>query len=389
MSAPAYMIAARRTQIAPRSGALAALQADQLAAPVVRTLLQDADMPPASVDQVFLGNALYAGGNPARLAALRAGLPLGVPAMTVDTQCCSGLDAIILAARLIEAGAADCILAGGAESFSRAPIRLTRPMDKNAEPVPYDRPPFAPPPFADPDLTDAAARLASQNGVGRERQAEFAVASHASAIKAQGVLKRVDALDQEENPRDGFTRNLTVTTAMRAPVLAGNDTSGVTAATTACEADGAAAVLLVSEQVWKASGKPALKILAGRSVGGDPADPALVPIAVAEALFDQLALDISDFAAIELMEAYAVQAMVTAERLGIVPSQLNRLGGALARGHPIGASGAVLAVQLFEIMLRTSGNAGNIEKSRGLALIAAAGGLGSGLAVERVDCKGG
>ncbi|WP_299477169.1 thiolase family protein [uncultured Roseibium sp.] len=389
MSAPAYIIAARRTQIAPRGGALAALQADELAAPVLRKILKDAGIPPASVDQVLLGNALYAGGNPARLAALRAGLPPGVPAMTVDTQCCSGLDAIILAVRLIEAGAADCVLAGGAESFSRAPIRSTHPMDKDAEPVPYNRPPFAPSPFADPDLTEAAARLAEQRGIRRERQAEFAVSSHAKAIKAQGQMKLVDVLGKEGGTGDGFTRNLSVRTALRAPVLTGDEKTGVTAATIACEADGAAAVLLVSDQVWKASGKPGLKILAGKSGGGDPADPALVPIEVAASLFERLALNAPDFDVIELMEAYAVQAMVTADRLGIETSQLNRLGGALARGHPIGASGAVLAVQLFEMMLRTSGNAGKIEKSRGLALIAAAGGLGSGLAVERVDCEGG
>lgn len=389
MSASAYMIAARRTQIAPRGGALAALQVDELAAPVLRKILKDAEIPPASVDQVLLGNALYAGGNPARLAALRAGLPLGVPAMTVDTQCCSGLDAIILAARLIEAEEAECVLAGGAESFSRAPIRATRPLDRNKAPEPYDRPPFAPAPFADPDLTDAAAKLAQRCETGRAAQAEFAVNSHAKAIKAQGLMKLVDPLGKEDSPGDGFARNLSVKTALRVPVLAGEEKTGVTAATIACEADGAAAVLLVSEQVWRASGKPALKILAGKSGGGDPADPALVPIEVAAFLFERLTLNAPDFDAIELMEAYAVQAMVTANRLGIAPSQLNRLGGALARGHPIGASGAVLAVQLFEIMLRTLGNAGNIKKSRGLALIAAAGGLGSGLAVERVDCEGG
>lgn len=385
----AYMVAARRTPVAPRGGALARFQADELAAPVLKRVLEDAGLSSGSVDHVVLGNALYAGGNPARMAALRADLPPGIPAMTIDTQCCSGLDAIIMATRLIEAGAAECVLAGGTESFSRAPIRMKRPLDNSADPVPYDRPPFAPPPYDDPDLAEAAARLAGDRAIKRKDQAEFAIASHARARDAADLQKPTLVSPVESISGDAFTRRLTFKTALRAPVITGDHDFGLTAATIACEADGAAAVVLVSERIWKESGRPGLRILAGKGEGGDPSDPALVPIRVATTMFEHLNINAREFYSVELMEAYAVQAIVTARDLGLAADQLNRWGGALARGHPIGASGAILAVQLFSQIVRTQGNAGDAGKNRGLALIAAAGGLGSGLVVERAVYKGG
>lgn len=381
----AYIIAARRTPVAPRGGALAHLQADELAAPVLERLLKDGGLAPASVDHVILGNALYAGGNPARLAALRAGLPVGVPAMTIDTQCCSGLDAIALGVRLIEAGAADCVLAGGTESFSRAPVRMHRPAAPDTDPLPYARPAFAPPPFADPDLTEAAARLAHDRKIPATAQADFAIASHAKAVRArERRISNLVACSPEARD-DDFTRRLSMKTALRAPVLAGSGGSELTAATIACEADAAAAVLLVSDKVRKRAAVPGLKVIAAQSGGCDPAGPALAPVGVARSLFADLGQTAADFDAIELMEAYAVQALVTIAELGLDTGDVNRDGGALARGHPIGASASILMVQLYEQLVRTSGNAGETGKGRGLALIAAAGGLGSGMAVEAVN----
>ncbi|MEL7528190.1 MAG: thiolase family protein [Pseudomonadota bacterium] len=381
----ASIIAARRTPVAPRGGALAQLQADELAAPVLKRLLKDAGLPPARVDHVILGNALYAGGNPARLAALRAGVPVEVPAMTIDTQCCSGLDAITLGVRMIESGAADCILAGGTESFSRSPIRMRRPAERGGEPLPYDRPAFAPPPFSDPDLTEAAARLAGGRKISATAQAEFAIDSHARALREneQWLANLVPC--SKGARQDDFTRQLTLKTALRAPVLAGTEGCELTAATIACEADAAAAVLLVSDKLRTRSVSPGLKVIAARSGGCDPADPALAPIGVARSLLADLGKPATGFDAIELMEAYAVQAMVTIADLGFPADAVNRHGGALARGHPIGASGAILMVQLFEQLARTSGNAGETGPRQGLALIAAAGGLGSGMAVEALD----
>ncbi|WP_269584711.1 thiolase family protein [Roseibium sp. Sym1] len=378
----AVIVAARRTAVCPRGGALSRLQADELAAPVLAALLEDAGIEPERVDHVLLGNALYGGGNPARLAALRAGLPQSVPAVTIDTQCCSGLDAILLGARLIEAGAADCVIAGGAESFSRAPIRMTRPRAAGEQPVPYDRPSFAPPPFTDPDLADAAARLAQERGITRTDQAAFAVGSHQKALAARPLLKDRLVRDGGTLPdRDGFTRKLSVETALRAPVLAGSVETGLNAATIACEADGAAFVLMMASTVLDGSPRQGMTVRAGLSMGGDPADPALVPVAAAKRLLASCGVPMADLEAVELMEAYAVQAMVTAKDLALDPSRLNGLGGALARGHPIGASGAVLAVHLFE-QLTGEETPAEGRCARGMALIAAAGGLGTAVMFE-------
>jgi len=379
VSRQVVVVAARRTPVAPRGGVLAPLQADELAAPVLARLLRDAALDPARVDHVILGNALYGGGNPARLAALRAGVPETVPALTLDTQCCSGLDAILLAAQMIGAGAAECILAGGTESFSRAPVRMHRPTDGISEPVAYLRPPFAPPPFDDPDLAEAAANLAAEEKISRESQAAFAVNSHAKALAAADELAGTLIVDWRDCPRrDAFTRSLGLRTALRAPVFVGGPDTGLSAATVACEADGAAAVLVVSRAFAAAHGLSGPTFLDGLSSGGDPGNPALVPVAVAREILTRNGLTVDDLTSVELMEAYAVQAMVTAGVLEIRPERLNRLGGALARGHPIGASGAVLAVQLFEQLVR--GRApGNAAQSIGMALIAAAGGLGCGL----------
>ncbi|MBN9673023.1 thiolase family protein [Roseibium aggregatum] len=378
-SRQAVVVAARRTPVAPRGGGLASLQADELAAPVLARLLQDAAVDPARVDHVVLGNALYGGGNPARRAALRAGMPETVPALTLDTQCCSGLDAVLLAAHMIRAGAAECVLAGGTESFSRSPIRMHRPEDGVSEPVAYLRPSFAPPPYNDPDLAEAAARLAEDNKISRESQAAFAVTSHAKAMAAAGDLAANLIVTASPCPRrDSFTRPLMLKTALRAPLLAGGPETGLSAATIACEADGAAAVLMMSAACAEAHGVSGLTLLDGLSSGGETGNPALAPIEGARSILKRHGLDAGDLACVELMEAYAVQAMASAAALEVPPESLNPLGGALARGHPIGASGTVLVVQLFEQMVRRR-EPGRTAQSLGMALIAAAGGLGCSL----------
>lgn len=383
----AVMIAARRTAVAPRGGALKAFQADELAAPVFCQLLADAGLSGDQVDQVLLGNALYGGGNPGRLAALRAGLPDTVPALTLDTQCCAGLDAIVLGARLIEAGSARIVLAGGAESFSLAPLRYHRPRTPEEAPAPYSRPPFAPPPFADPDLTDAAARLAAEDGVSREDQAAYAVRSHDKARAAAPFwAERLVQAGGAFPKRDSFTRPLRTKAALRAPVLAGRQATGLTAATIACEADGAAAVLLVSSALAAEAGWSGVLVREGLSLGGSTGQPALVPVDLARRLLEKpgpgsVRQDLGGITAVELMEAYAVQALATVARLSFGKETLNSLGGALARGHPIGASGAILAVHLYErLRQQTAVDPG--APALGLALIAAAGGLASGLLAE-------
>ena len=192
-----------------------------------------------------LGNGLYGGGNPARRAALLAGLGEETPALTLDRQCCSGLDAIALGARLIESGSADCVLAGGVESYSRAPERHAVDAAGAVSSTPYVRPPFTPWPDRDPEMTDAAAALAVHLGISANRQADWAVESHVRALAAD----RAGALFQElvEMPgavRDAYMRALTPRTCMRSRRLAGAEGFEVRAATAAVSADAAAVVCL-------------------------------------------------------------------------------------------------------------------------------------------------
>ncbi|WP_067336720.1 thiolase family protein [Stappia indica] len=375
---PAFLIAAKRSAVAPMGGAFAALEVDALAAPVMRACLSAGGVD--IVDEVMAGNALYGGGNPARRAALLAGLPELVPAVTLDRQCCSGLDAIILAARMVEAGAADCVLAGGVESYSRAPLRMRRPATKDEAPVGYDRPPFTPWPDRDPDMPEAAAHLAALRAVDEDAQAAFAVESHARARAAAeagrfaGEIVAVAGLSH-----DSFARRLTLETCRRSRPLAGKAGHRVLAATAAVSADAAAFALVVSQD-WldRNPSVPACRIVAGGAAGGDPCLPGLAPVEASRKVLSAAGIESERLAASEVMEAYAVQAMACIEDLGLDPATVNRGGGALARGHPIGASGAILAVRLFHELQREDAG------SFGLTAIASAGGLGSALLLQRV-----
>jgi acetyl-CoA C-acetyltransferase len=371
----AFVIAARRTAVAPRDGAFAAVEVAELAAAPMRAVLADTDLAPREVDDVILGNALYGGGNPARVAALLAGLPEETAALTLDTQCCAGLDAVMLAAGRVAAGDAKAIIAGGVESFSRAPIRLRRPMDKDEAPRAYARPPFTPWPARDPDMIEAAAALARALGITRQAQEAFAVASHRKALEhgaADGEIVAVAGLT-----RDEFTRELTARLCARLPPLAGDPDHAVTAATVAVEADAAAVVLVVAEDMAArlTTARP-VRVLGGARRGGDPTMPGLAPIAAARAVLDRHGLAVEAVNVAEIMEAFAAQAIACIDGVGLDVARVNRCGGALARGHPIGASGAVLAVRLWHELQRE--RAGAV----GLAAIAAAGGLGSALVMR-------
>lgn len=370
----AYLVAARRTAVAPRNGAFKTVEADELAEAPIRAVLSDAGIAPDAIDDVILGNALYAGGNPARLAALRVGLPDRVPALTIDSQCCGGLDAIMMAADRIASGGADAVIAGGVESFSRAPLRSRRPRDPGEAPQPYDRPPFAPWPERDPDMIAAAARLAEAFDIRRDRQDVFAIDSHRKAIENPPARREIAPL--AGLARDAFPRALSGALCSRLPPIAGDAAFGVTRATVAVEADAAAAVLVVSEAMLRRLDNPRpVRIVAAARCGDDPAMPGAAPIAAARKLLAANRIAAETIAVAEIMEAFAAQAIACAEGIGVRPAALNRGGGALARGHPIGASGAILVVRLWHEMQKEQPGA------LGLAAIAAAGGLGSALLV--------
>ena len=361
----AFVIAARRIPVMPRGGAFAALALHDLAAPLVAACLADGRVEADRIGELILANALGAGGNPARIVALAAGLPLRVAGLTIDRQCAGGLDALVVAHAMIVAGLAEAVLAGGVESYSRRPLRLlTDPA--GGPPRPYDQPPFTPWPDRDPPMAAAAAALAARLGIGRDRQDAWAIASHARALAARDRL-RAEILPLAGRDADGFTRALTPALAARAPVLTGP----ITAANAAVAADGAALCLVVSERLARDAPR-AIRIAAGVTLGGDPAEPGLAPVAAIAAARARAGVGAARIAVAEIMEAYAVQAIACVEGAGLDPAVVNPGGGALARGHPIGASGAILAVRLFH----------ELGRGTGLAAIAAAGGLGTAIVFE-------
>lgn len=401
------VIAARRTPIATAGKGLACVDAARLGAAVLSAVADDVtELLPASpspgapqraaagrprIDDVVLGNCCGPGGDVARVSALAAGLGVEVPAVTVDRQCGSGLEAVRLGAALVASGAAELVLAGGAESASTAPWRLSRPAAPALPPQAYLRAPFAPPGFADPEMGEAAESLAVLAGVSRERQDAYAARSHARAVAAAagGVfdaeLVPVGGAVGDDRPRPG----LTMATLRRfRPAFA--DAGTVTAGNSCGINDGAAAVALVPERVRAAAGLPGLRIVGSAVTGVDPATPGLGPVPAVRAVLDAAGVAVRDVGAWEITEAFAAQVLACTDALGLDPlgaddDRVCPQGGAIALGHPWGASGALLLVRLFARMVRRP------EPARprfGVATCAIGGGQGLAVLVERVGDGG-
>lgn len=376
MSAAAIpVIAWARSPVAPVGGALAQLQAHELAAPLVQALLARAGLRAEAVDAVVLGNALGAGGNPARMLALAAGLRETSAAYTVDTQCCAGLDAITLACGLLASGQARIVIAGGAEAWSRAPIRQHRPLQPQDPAVSYDRPAFAPWPERDPDMLQAAADYAQRMACARSAQDAYAIASHDKAVAARAD-QRAEIIALQGLGHDAYPRPLRAERVARMPVAAmaqGGADCAVSTVAISPKADGAALLLLATPDACREWGlQPAALWRGAVSVGGAPETPMLCAATAARQVLDRLALGVQDIARWELHDAFAVQGLDFRSELGMDPERLNAQGGGLARGHPIGASGAIAAVRVLA-QLQSLGEG----VQNGLACIAGAGGLGA------------
>jgi acetyl-CoA C-acetyltransferase len=357
------VVAALRTPIGTAGQALRDVEAADLAAPVLAAL---ADHDPA---EVVLGNCMGPGGDVARVAALAAGLPVGVPALTVDRQCGSGLAAIEVAASFVRSHGG-VVLAGGVESASTAPWRSWPPAP-GGEPVRYQRAPFAPVSVGDPDMGLAADLLAEERGVGRERQDRYAARSHRRAWAAteEGLL------DEELLPVGGLARDERVRKGMSAARLsrlpaAFRPGGTVTAGNSSGVNDGAAVVAVAP------AGSPGLRILATASAGVHPSRPGLGIVPAARLALERAGLALADLDVVELNEAFAGQVLACCDELGMPDDLVCRQGGALALGHPWGASGAVLAVRLFSQMVRQG------QGRYGLAAIAVGGGQGVAMVVE-------
>lgn len=380
------IIAARRTPICRAHGALKTLHAHGLLAPVLRRLLSDAGVAPASVADVVIGNAVGGGGNVARLAALEAGLPVSVPGLTVDRQCGSGLDAIALASRLVAAGGGGVYLAGGVESISTAPLRARR--DAGGAPEFFARAQFAPLGLGDPDMGVAAENVAAHFGVSRERQDALALRSHRRALASAAAglfdaeIVALPGVSGPDGPRtvsgdDGPRRGLTAAVLARfPPVFAAGGT--VTAGNSCFDADGAAAVVITS--VERARGLGAADGLLVRGTDTAGVDPQLLGIGAARAakrLLEDTGVTAAELGLVEFNEAFASQTIACLDELGIDPERANADGGALALGHAYGASGAVLVTRLLAQARRSPA-----EGQLALALISIAGGMGTAALLE-------
>ncbi|MGW0968143.1 thiolase family protein [Streptomyces sp. NPDC002516] len=392
---PVHFAAARRTPIGKLRGALSSVRPDDLAAHVVRGLVAEVPaLDPARVDDVYWGAANQAGEdnrNVARMAALLAGLPDSVPGATVNRLCASGLEAITTAARAIASGEADIVLAGGSESMSRAPFVLPRPDEalphrietvdtrlgwRLVNPAMKDL-------HGVLSMGETAEEVAARYGVSRERQDAFALRSHQRAADARkngyfasellpferpdGVVVDSDECVREDTSLDKLAR--------LKPVFRAGGT--VTAGNASPMNDGAAGVLLVSEEVLNELGLESLgRYAAGASAGVHPDVMGIGPVPATRKALARVGWSVADIQEAEFNEAFAAQALACVDQLGIDPDLVNPTGGAIALGHPLGASGARILTTLLHRMRRTGAE-------RGLATMCVGVGQGSAVLVER------
>ncbi len=385
--------AARRTAIGSFGGGLSRVPAHELGATVIRALLEDTGIEPGQVDEVILGQVLTAGcgQNPARQASIAAGLPEAVPAMNINKVCGSGLKAVQLAVQAVRCGDADLIIAGGQESMSQAPHVLPHSrsgqrmgdwglVDTMIRDGLWDA-------FNDYHMGITAENVAERFGISREAQDAFAAASQNKAEAAQKAGRFADEIvpvsiaqrkgdpltvDQDENPRAGVTAD---NLARLRPAFKKDGT--VTAGNASSLNDGAAAVVVCSAEKAKALGLTPLATVRGyANAGVDPAIMGTGPIPATRRCLERAGWQVDQLDLIEANEAFAAQAMAVNKDLGWDTDRVNVNGGAIALGHPIGASGCRILVTLLHEMRRR-------EVQRGLATLCIGGGMGVALAVER------
>jgi acetyl-CoA C-acetyltransferase len=353
---PAYIVAARRTALGRPGGLHRSRRIESLAAPVVQAALQDAKLEASAVDEIIFGNTT-AGGNPARIVGLAAGLRDSVPALTVDRQCASGLDAILLGMRAVALGEARVVIAGGAESLSTAPWRVARPKSLFQTPRFIGLEPEDGETADTPHSVTASEELARRLGITRHRQDAYALHSHLRAEQAMSARRFVNeivplrlAADETRDERTdvGGIEDL----AGLAPIMLpdGTHTSGNISALQ----EGAAVVVIVSEEVYAELGRPrALRLAASVTQGVGADEEARAPVVALEKLLrtnsgftrEQLAL-------VEMSETSAAQALAVRDAFGLDEDELSPDGGALVRGYPLGAASAVSVVRLFTRLVR-------------------------------------
>ncbi|MBY6836708.1 acetyl-CoA C-acetyltransferase [Clostridium botulinum] len=388
------IVSAVRTALGSFGGALKTVPAVDLGATVIKEALNRAGVKPEAVEEVIMGNVIQAGlgQNPARQSTLKAGLPNEVPAMTINKVCGSGLRAVSLAAQMIKAGDADVIVAGGMENMSAAPYVLpgarwgqrmgdAKMVDTMIKDGLWDA-------FNNYHMGVTAENIAKQWGLTREEQDAFSAGSQQKAQKAieSGRFKdeivpvmipqrkgEPKVFDTDEFPRFGTTKEslgkLKPAFIKDGTVTAGN-ASGIN--------DGAAAFVVMSaEKAAELGVKPLAKILSYGSKGLDPAIMGYGPFHATKKALEEANLTIADLDLVEANEAFAAQSLAVAKDLGFDMEKVNVNGGAIALGHPVGASGARILVTLIHEMEKR-------DAKKGLATLCIGGGMGTALIVERL-----
>jgi acetyl-CoA C-acetyltransferase len=370
------IIAPRRTAIGTAGRAFAAHTVDALAAPVLAEVARLVAPAGVGIDDVVLGNCMGPGGDVARVSALRAGLGPEVPGVTVDRQCGSGLDAVLQAGSRVRAGDARLVLAGGAESASTAPHRVWPATGER-----YTRAPFAPIGLPDPDMGPAADHLAAVRGITRTRQDAWAARSHALAASARdrglfdAEIVSVAGVDRDDRPRAGMDA---ARLARFTPAFSTGADATVTAGNSCGFSDGAAAMAVTTERLARELGLPALRIRSAAVAGTDPALPGLGAAPAARAALARAGLNARDLGFVEITEAFAAQVLSVSDDLDLDEGLISADGGAIALGHPWGASGAVLLVRLAARMATSD------DARPGLAACSIGGGQGVAMIVERL-----
>lgn len=387
------IVAAKRTAIGSFGGGLSSLRADQLGSAVIKAVLEETGVAGEQINEVILGQVLTAGcgQNPARQATINAGLPASVPAITINKVCGSGLKAVHMAVQAIQCGDAEIILAGGQESMSQSPHVV--PNSRNGQRMGnwtmidtmitdglWDA-------FNDYHMGITAENIVEKYGISRDEQDAFAAASQQKALAAQqagrfaGQIVPVSipqrkgdpiVVDKDECPRDGVTAE---SLGKLRPAFKKDGT--VTAGNASSLNDGAAVVMVCSADKAKELGlTPLATIKAHANAGVDPTIMGTGPIPASQRCLERAGWSVNDLDLIEANEAFAAQAISVNRDLGWDTSKVNVNGGAIALGHPIGASGCRILVSLLHEMVRQ-------DAKKGLATLCIGGGMGVALAVER------
>ncbi|UYZ19899.1 thiolase family protein [Mesobacillus jeotgali] len=388
MNRDAVIVSAVRTAIGRQGGALASVPAHVFGAEVIKEAIRRANVQPEMIEDVIMGNVISGGGNIARLTALKTGLSLELPGLTIDRQCGSGINAVNLAAQAIMSGVGDVYVAGGIESMSRAPYLMDKPeRPYSPEPPSFRKSQLSPKEIGDPPMGITAENLVTKYSISREEQDRFALESQQkmAAAMAEGrfdeqivpitiaVRKGAPVIfNKDEHPRP--QTNLEALAELK-PAFLANGT--VTAGSSSGLNDAAAALIVMSREKAQDLGVKPMAVVREQAVAGvDPNIMGIGPVPAVRKVLEKSGLTLDDMDIIEINEAFAAQVIACDRELNMDHSKVNVNGGAIAHGHPLGATGAILITKAVYELERRGGR---------YALITACIGGGQGIAtiIER------